>query len=57
MRRGRELSLARTSALMMALALNGLPTMARVSAQSAPPAWTPSAASPLQPIWSFDTKG
>jgi len=52
------MSLARTPALMTALALGVLPITDSVFAQSTPPAWTPAPArSPLRQIWSFDTKG
>jgi hypothetical protein len=52
------MTLPRTSALAMVLALGGLPIMAGAWAQSKLEAWTPqSARSPLRQIWSFDTKG
>jgi hypothetical protein len=52
------MSLGRTSALFVALAVGSLTISATIPAQSTPPAWTPPAAlSPLRQIWSFDTKG
>ena len=52
------MSLARTPALITALALGVLPITGGAFAQSTPPTWTPATArSPLRQIWSFDTKG